>query len=134
MSKTVVVIDDDDDDLEIIEEAISEVDSSILCFTFRKPEEAIEAIATSLNFTPDYVFIDINMAPFTGDKCLVELRKITDRRNTVIVMLSTTISPAVSNRLIQAGANLTFEKPINYAEYHKILNQVLLGSPNKTLL
>ena len=56
MPKTVVIIDDDSDDLEIMKEALSHVDSSLLCISFVYPDEAIRLLARELILLPDYIF------------------------------------------------------------------------------
>lgn len=124
MAKLVVLIDDDEDDLEIMKEALNEFDRSILTVSFLQPERAIQEISGDLISNPDFIFIDINMTPFTGDRCLLELRKNPSLNDTKIAMFSTSIPKFQSVRLLQSGANFTFQKPNTFEGYREVLNQI----------
>ncbi len=124
MAKTVILIDDDEEDLEVMKEAINEIDNSILSVCYTNPAEAIHAILNELIFCPDYIFIDINMAPFTGDECLKQLRKFPGLGNTKIGMLSTSIPKSEVQALMDAGANFAFQKPDNFRDYRVLLKRV----------
>ena len=99
MPKTVVIIDDDSDDLEIMKEALSHVDSSLLCISFVYPDEAIRLLARELILLPDYIFIDINIPRISGQECLATLRKIKEFDDVPIIMYSTSMPSAVSELL-----------------------------------
>lgn len=126
MPKVLILIDDDEDDIQIMKEAVGEIDKTTISLSFINPEEAIIAIRDLL-ISPDYIFIDINMAPFSGDKCLKELRKDSSLNYTKIAMLSTSIPSPVSQKLIESGANFTFEKPHTFEGYQRMLKQVFFG-------
>ena len=68
MIKTVLLIDDDLDDLELMKEAISEIDKSIVTISFQNLEEALIAVTEHLLVRPDYIFIDVNMPLLSCDK------------------------------------------------------------------
>jgi CheY-like chemotaxis protein len=125
MAQTIILIDDDQDDLDFMKDAIEQIDKSMVSVGYINPEVAINAIIQKINGIPDYVFIDINMTPFTGDKCLKELRQIPELKNTKIAMFSTCISKPFAKKLIESGANFTFEKPCQYEGYRNVLKQVL---------
>ena len=131
MAKTIILIDDDQDDLDIMKDAIREIDKSILSICFLNPEAALEAIENELIVLPDFVFVDINMSPFTGDKCLKELRKNPELQDTKIVMFSTSIPKTVAQALIESGANFAFEKPSQFEAFRNIISQVLLEESDK---
>ena len=125
MTKTIILIDDDEDDLHIMKEAITEVDSTLMSISYINPEHALQAISNELTVIPDYFFIDINMAPFTGDKCLQELRRNPKFKDSVIAMFSTSIPKGVQAALMASGANFTFEKPDRFEAVCQAIRQVL---------
>jgi CheY-like chemotaxis protein len=129
MSKTIVLIDDDADDLEILREAISQIEPSAHCISFIYPDEAIRVICNELIVTPDFIFTDINMPRMAGDKCINILRNNREFDSTIITVLSTTIPTDVAEALTNMGANYAFEKPSNMNTYYEMLSMIL-NQPN----
>lgn len=125
MSKTIVLIDDDPDDLDILKETLRKVEPSTQCIAFLYPDEAIQAITDELIVIPDYIIIDMNMPRKTGLECLRELRAQREFDDTLIIMYSTTISQAVREALMKAGATHVFQKPSNYESWASVLEKVL---------
>jgi len=127
MPKTVILIDDDQDDLDVLKEAIAEVDPSILSISFIYPVEAVRVICNELIALPDFIFTDINMPMMAGDECLRELRKNKQLNDTIITVLSTSIPKELSEKLKQMGADYTFQKPSNIGGYQEILKSIFEG-------
>lgn len=123
--KTVIVIDDDQDDLDFIKESINRIDNSILCLCFVYPEEALRVTTNELIFIPDYIICDINMPRMPGDVILEKFRAIPALQDTVIAMFSTSIPLALSQKLLQAGADFTLLKPTRIEDYISMLGNVL---------
>ena len=128
MPKTVVIIDDDPDDLDVMKEALLQVDSSIHCICFIYPEEALRLLGKELILLPDFIFVDINMVKLSGDFCLRELRKLPEFAETPIIMCSTSMPEQVAGALLRDGATHTFQKPFVIKEYIRILEGILYGS------
>jgi CheY-like chemotaxis protein len=126
MQKSVAIIDDDQDDLEIMEHVIRTIDPTILCTSFIYPEEAIN---TFLNDDPSklpgFVFIDINMPGFRGDKCLEVLRSNDSFEDVKIIMYSTSMPDNIAEELKNSGADYVFEKPVRIKAYSEIITQIL---------
>ena len=76
MIKTIVLIDDDLEDLDIMKEALFNIDTGLSFFSFTSPEDALSILTNELITRPDYIFIDITMPKVTGYECLQVLRKI----------------------------------------------------------
>ena len=123
MPKTAILIDDDQDDLELLKETIKGIDNTVLCRSFIYSEEALRVVSAKV-FTPNYIFIDINMPGLSGDKLLKRFRENNDLDDTVITILSTSIPETVSQSLKAAGANYTFQKPSKVKEYEAIIRQI----------
>jgi CheY-like chemotaxis protein len=124
MAKTIILIDDDQDDLDIITEAINEVDKSIVPVVFRDPEKALQAIINERTALPHHIFIDHEMPRVKGDKILVLIRSIPEFDKVIITMLCTSISPKDAAAYKRNGANFTFEKPYEYQSYYAIFKGV----------
>lgn len=125
MSKTIVLIDDDPDDLDIMKETIEKVAPSTQCISFLYPDEAVRVITTELVVVPDYIIIDMNMPRKTGLDCLLELRAQEEFHDIPIVIYSTTISVALKDTLMKAGATHVFQKPAKYEAWSNVLTKVL---------
>lgn len=128
MPKTVVIIDDDSDDLEIMKEALSQVDSSLLCISFVYPDEAIRLLSKELILLPDFIFIDINIPRISGHECLQRLRAIPEFKAVPIIMYSTSMPSAVAQTLRGNGATFTFQKPFEFSDYVTILEEIIFGT------
>jgi CheY-like chemotaxis protein len=126
MSKTVILIDDDQDDLDLMKEAIGELDGSITTLSFHEPDKALRVITQELILLPQHVFIDINMPILSGDKILKALRGIREFDSVKITMLSTSMSMADAGKFKREGANFTFQKPLVYDHYHGILKVIFV--------
>jgi CheY-like chemotaxis protein len=124
MIKTAVLIDDDPDDLDLMKEAINEVDKSIVAISFQDPEEALTAMTNELIVLPNYIFIDINMPGIRGDKILRALRSIREFDSIPITVLSTSMSLTEAQGYKNDGANFTFQKPNVYSQYQNILKTI----------
>ena len=128
MPKTVVLIDDDSDDLEIMKDALTQVDASLLCISFVYPDEAIRLLSRELILLPDFIFIDINIPRISGPECLSRLREIHEFKEVPIIMYSTSMPDGVAQRLRKNGANFTFQKPYEFNDYVRILERIIYGS------
>jgi CheY-like chemotaxis protein len=128
MPKTVVIIDDDSDDLEIMKEALTQVDSSLLCISFVYPDEAIRLLSKELILLPDFIFIDINIPRISGHECLRQLRSIREFDSIPIIMYSTSMPTVVAQSLRLKGANFTFQKPFEFADYVTVLERIIYGT------
>lgn len=125
MPKTVVIIDDDSDDLEIMRDALAQIDPSFLCMGFGYPDEAIQLLSNEMILLPDYIFIDFNIPRISGHECLLQLRAIPEFSNIPIIMYSTSMPAKVAEVLTRDGASFTFQKPFDFEDYIKILQQII---------
>ena len=127
MAKTVIVIDDDQDDLDIMKQALKNLDDSLLCLSFIYPEEALRVLLSNeLVVLPDYIFIDINMPRITGDKCLKMIRSKKELDRIVVTLYSTSMPDAVAEVLKSSGADFVFEKPVRLKAYSDILRNIIV--------
>jgi CheY-like chemotaxis protein len=126
--KTAILIDDDRDDLEILEEAIKQVDNSVRCISYLFCDDAINKILANSFGVPNYIFIDMNMPRLNGNECLKELRREPKLKNVPIAMLSTSMPSPVAKTLRENGATFAFQKPVTFEDYEDILKPIFTGS------
>lgn len=106
---TVLCIDDDPDDLEILSDAIKIVDSSIICLTVFRSEDALRLLTSDIEL-PDYIFLDINMPVMNGLECLRLIKSNDDLKAIEVIMLSTAFRPNDEEEFMQWGVRY-FKKP-----------------------
>jgi CheY-like chemotaxis protein len=129
-AKAIVIVDDDPEDIDLLREAIIEVDNSAACFGYSDPEEAIENMVNNLIVLPTHIFLDINMPKLTGDKCLKKIKQHSAFNDAVVTILSTSMMVEDSEKFKKLGADFTFAKPMSMSDYQKIIEQVFRVTPN----
>lgn len=85
---TVLIVDDDDDDKEMFIEAASEINFSVDCIQVSNGQEALQLLKKE-EFTPDYIFLDLNMPRMNGKQCLEYLKK-NEKLKSIPVIIYTT--------------------------------------------
>jgi len=83
-----LLIDDDTDDQEIFKLCIRRIGDEIDCTVMDDAATAIKVLEET-DYTPHYIFLDINMPKINGIECLRQLRKIDRLNQTKIFMYST---------------------------------------------
>lgn len=123
-ANTIVVIDDDLDDLDIMSDVITTVDPSAHCLTFQDPAVAVNELLSNIGSPPKYIFIDYNMPIMRGDEVLIKLRADDRLKETVIILISTSMPMLASSVLYEAGANYAIEKPNRLSNYYTLLKSI----------
>src|SRR5947207_183779 len=90
---TVLLIDDDIDDQEIFSYALGQADRSMQIEFADDGVFALQKLKTDENFTPDYIFIDMNMPRMNGQQCLAEIKQIKRLKDVPVYMYSTSADP-----------------------------------------
>lgn len=122
---TCFLIDDDIDDLEIFAIAIAEMGRPVTCTTANDGMDALEKLRQDETFTPDYIFLDLNMPRMNGKQCLVEIRKIERLTHTSVVMYSTSALQRDIDDTLQLGASHFLTKPTSISKLTETLQQLL---------
>jgi len=124
--KSCLLIDDDEDDKEIFCIALSEVDPEIKCHTAIDAIEALELLRDP-SFTPDYIFLDLNMPLMSGKECLVEIKKRAHLKDTPVIIFSTSASQKDIQDTRDLGAASFITKPPLISALTERLGEVLKG-------
>jgi CheY-like chemotaxis protein len=114
--KIIFTADDDADDLFFFREAIKDFDPSFKVVTARNGGEALHALQ---KFTPDIIFLDINMPVMDGFKCLQIIRTSMKHLDSVCIAILTT-SNLMYEQAMSLGANFYFVKPVLQEEWNEI--------------
>ena len=131
--KCIMLIDDDEDDNyfhEIVLKKMNIVDQIEIAETGL---EALDHLKTE-TFVPDIIFLDINMPGMNGWDFLNEYEKLSLRQKakTIIIMLSTSISPADKEKAEKMSEITGFQsKPMTQEMLHDILNRYFPDDENK---
>jgi CheY-like chemotaxis protein len=107
---TVLSVDDDSDDLELISEALKDIDSTIVCVKATDARQALEFLNSDLE-PPDYIFLDINMPIMDGKMCLQEIKKNSRLHSSKVIMISTSANPIDIYYCAQLGADFIVKPP-----------------------
>jgi CheY-like chemotaxis protein len=103
---------------------LKKVDSSINCLTADDGVEAIAMLSTDAAYTPNYIFIDVNMPKMNGIDCLKMIKHIDRLKYTKIFMYSTTSEAAVLDETKNLGADDFIIKPAKTAELKEKLSTI----------
>ncbi|MGX5818883.1 response regulator [Chitinophaga lutea] len=90
MTKRILIIDDDGDDREFLREAIGEQDATITCQECQDGVQALTLLRENLGYTPDFIFLDLNMPLMNGRQCLGKIRQIPRMEEVPVIIYSTT--------------------------------------------
>jgi DNA-binding response OmpR family regulator len=123
MNKHILIIDDDEDDCDLFCDAVVIIDSQITCDKALRGDKALNLIQGG--YTPDFIFLDLNMPLIDGKKCIVELRKIESLRNVPIIVYTTSKRKDDEDATHQLGANYFITKPSSLTELCNEISFVL---------
>lgn len=129
---TILLVDDDHDDLYIFKQAINQIKISAECVVATNGNDAIEKLAADPEFLPEYIFMDLVMPNMDGKKCIKEIRKIKNNKNTPIIIHSSINLHKDAAELIKSGASFYYQKPGTVGELTKILKKVLSAHISKS--
>lgn len=121
------LIDDDDDDQEIFSLALSNIDENIDCITANDGIDALTKLNKEEQFTPNFIFLDLNMVRMNGRECLSAIRKIPRLDHIPVIIYSTSSEQNDITETKNLGAADYIVKPPSMGLLEKRLEQVLRG-------
>jgi CheY-like chemotaxis protein len=126
---TCFLIDNDKDDQEIFSLALAEANPSLHFEAANNGLEGIRRLKEDTGFTPDYIFIDMNMPFMNGQECLREIRTIDRLQHIPVYIYSTAANPATMEQVRKSGASDFLVKPNSFTGLVELL-QVLCNQKN----
>jgi CheY-like chemotaxis protein len=127
MIRTFLLVDDDPDDIDLFEEALKRVDTSIEFYRAEDGSEVISLLKQD-KIQPDIIFLDINMPDMNGWDCLAELKKDQKLKDIPVVMYSTSSAAIDGKKAISNGALGYLEKPPTFHELEEFLLKLVPAS------
>jgi CheY-like chemotaxis protein len=122
--KECLIIDDDEDDQEIFIMCVRKISNNINCLAISNGVDALAMLKSNEKYTPDYIFLDVNMPKLNGIDCLKFLKNIERLQNTRIFMYSTTSESSTLATSKEFGANGFIVKPSRAAELKSKLSEI----------
>ena len=123
MIKHFLLADDDPDDLDLFDEALRGIDSSIEFNYASNGKELIEKLQVD-GLVPQVIFLDINMPEMNGWECLESLKKVDQLKDIPVIMYSTSSSEVYGKRAIQSGALAFYVKPHSFLLLQEFLKSI----------
>lgn len=105
--------------------ALNNIDEAINCITANDGIDALKKLSLDNNFTPDFIFLDLNMVRMNGRECLVEIKKIQRLQEVPIIIYSTSSELKDISETKLLGAADYIIKPPSMTQLEKRLEQVL---------
>ncbi len=119
-----MLVDDDADDQEIFLYALKELHSPVTCLFARDGREALQKLAAAQP-KPDYIFLDLNMAPMDGRACLEALKSDALLRDIPVIIYSTSSDPRTREEMMRLGASGYWVKDVSVAKLCGWLKKLL---------
>ena len=102
---TIFLVDDDSDDQEVFSMLMDEICPRADCVSAGDGNTALEILLGDPPFTPQFIFLDINMPGMNGMECLREIKKTERLREIPVYMYSTSREEAIVSRYEAWRAN-----------------------------
>jgi excisionase family DNA binding protein len=119
---TVMIVDDEIDISEMLEALMKSDDGGVQVI---KAQSGVEALLMIGESKPDLLILDIMMPGMNGYEVCQKLKASSNTQNIRIVAISGDHNPAVRDRILSAGADLFFTKPLEIVGFRERCLQLL---------
>lgn len=130
--KNVFIIDDDHDDQELLIEALTEINESLLFFKADNGSEAMNKLISGEIPIPDVIFVDLNMPLVDGKQFLSKIKAENTYSKIPVIVFSTSDDKFESNKLIEMGAAYFIKKPSDFKSLIKELEIIFRSHLHQT--
>ncbi|NLR62051.1 response regulator [Chitinophaga polysaccharea] len=120
---SVLLIDDDIDDRMIFGEVLKELAPDINYHEAINGEDALMKL--SHDFTPDLIFLDLNMPRINGKQFLAEIRQLDHLKHIPVIIYTTSSHDSDKKETRQLGASYFLTKPNSLHELTHTLSRIL---------
>lgn len=120
---SVLLIDDDIDDRMIFGEVLKELAPDINYHEAINGEDALTKL--SRDFTPDLIFLDLNMPRINGKQFLAEIRQLDHLKHIPVIIYTTSSHDSDKRETRQLGASYFLTKPNSLHELTHTLSRIL---------
>ena len=115
-SPYILIADDEADILDMLESLMKSGDHDV---KVSKAQSGVDALLLIGEHKPDLLILDIMMPGMNGYDVCSKLKSSSSTRRIKIVAISGDHSPAVKERILSAGADLFFTKPLEIVEFRE---------------
>ena len=122
----ILYAEDDFDEFDFFREALFRYDRTAKLYHARNGVHALESLTS---YTPDFIFLDINMPLMDGWECLDAIKKTPRLSDVPVFMISTTRDSASHQKSIFKGALSCFVKPYTEEEWHAVFREAFSHKP-----
>lgn len=130
MSLQILIVDDDPDDLELLEEAIHELEPALLIDKATGGRAAIEYLDNHKNGRlPNLIILDYNMPEVSGSAVLAHISAQERYRQVPRIVFSTSDAPLHKKDCMTKGATEYFVKPTTKKQLDLVTKQMLSFLP-----
>ena len=112
----ILLIDDDPDDLEMLSFALDEIDIRVKTFESSTNALFYLDLVSGNKDLPSLIIMDYNMPKMNGYVVLVLLKSNPETSRIPVLIYSTTVSPLLREKMMDAGAAGCFNKSGNSRE------------------
>ncbi len=123
--QTVHLADDDEDDRMLIKDALEEANPNLTVVEAEDGKELVENVRKSDDLSETVVLVDMNMPKMNGVEAIKELKSEPGLAEVPAVMMSTSSSPELKKKALEAGANDFVVKPNSFKALLDILKGIL---------
>jgi excisionase family DNA binding protein len=113
---TVLIVDDEIDILDMLEELLKSGEGVI---NVVRAQSGVAALLMIGEYKPDLLIVDIMMPGMNGIEVCQKLKASPSTQNVKIVAISGDHSPAIKERILNAGADLFFAKPLDVVGFRE---------------
>ncbi len=121
-----LLVDDNTSDSQLFDICIHRVGFAVELTKTTTGLEALEKINAADLYTPDFIFLDINLPIMSGKECLIELKKIDRLAKTEIIMCSNSANPRDVEECMNSGAHHFFTKPFDLDAFTYFVKKIFI--------
>ncbi|NJN74052.1 MAG: response regulator [Limnothrix sp. RL_2_0] len=134
--QSILLIDDQVGYLELMYEAIAEIDQKLNIYTAKDGEEAWEKLTGKITISqdinsksksifPSLIITDLNLPKLSGLELLARIRKDNYLKEIPVIILSTSQTESDIVQCYQAEANCFITKPDNIDDFFRVIQSIL---------
>ena len=116
-----LIIDDNRDTADSLSQVLKFL--GVAAYTAYGPRAAMIALR---DFTPDVIFLDINMPGVDGFEVMAYFRRMPQLREVPVVVVTSDDQPETENKARQTGALLVIIKPTTLGAVERVLKSINL--------
>jgi CheY-like chemotaxis protein len=124
LTNKILLIDDDPEELELLVDAISQVDRNIDCVGASNCKEGFEKLNSS-DGLPRYIFLDLNMRPFQGKDCLKQIKTHPVYSSIPVFIYTASNQESDMEETRKLGAQMFITKPDSMKDLKKVLSYIV---------